>query len=89
MALLAQLDRRRPLVKLSQESSFNLLKLSLNPPLVIVSQHSSDYKGKRLDTAAPNCSRDYPGQLIDIGRRGQASPFPFNNLPPPNPPYPR
>jgi hypothetical protein len=80
VALLAQLDRGRPLVKLSKESGFNLLELSLNPPLVIVSQHSSDYKGKRLDTAPPNCSCDYPSQQFEIGRRGEGSPFSFQQL---------
>lgn len=39
MAPLAQLDGRCPLVKLSQESGFDLLKLLLNPLLVFVGQH--------------------------------------------------
>lgn len=41
MAPLTQLDRRCPLVKLSQQSGFNLLKLFSNPLLVFVRQHSS------------------------------------------------
>ena len=41
MTLLAQLDRCRPLVELSQQSVFNLLKLSLNPLLVFVREHSA------------------------------------------------
>ena len=40
MAPLAQLNRRCPLVKLSQQSGFNLLKLFSNPLLVFVGQHS-------------------------------------------------
>ena len=39
MTPLAQLDRGRPLVKLGRQSGFNLLKLPLNPLLVVVRQH--------------------------------------------------
>jgi hypothetical protein len=56
MAPLAQLDGRRPLVKLRQQSGFNLLKLSSNPLLVLVSQHGliirAKYKHLQLDFQA-------------------------------------
>ena len=41
MASLAQLDRRRPFVKLGEQRSFNLLELFANPLLVFVGQHVS------------------------------------------------
>jgi hypothetical protein len=39
MAPLTQFDWGRPLVKLSQQSGFNLLELFLNPLLIFFGQH--------------------------------------------------
>src|SRR5579863_1166382 len=60
VALLAQLNRRGPPVKLGQQSGFNLLQLPPNPLLVIVSKHSSKYKGNGLISHQQNCTRPSP-----------------------------
>jgi hypothetical protein len=54
MALLAQLDRGRPFVKLGEQSRLNLLELPLNPLFVVVSQHRSNYKGNHSIPHEPN-----------------------------------
>jgi len=75
MTLMAQLDRRGPLVKLGQKSGFNLFKPPLNPLLVFVSEHSLNYKGMTRRR-----THQIAGVLFRSRRLAELGPLPSNHV---------